>query len=272
VVEEIHATDAVARLVERPARAAVVTDFDGTLAPIVPDPATAEPIPGAVDVLVELAGRFGLVAVLSGRPVSFLQAHLPPQIVLSGLYGLEVVRDGQRSDHPGAGAWREAIADVVRSSADRGPAGMGVESKGLSLTLHYRTRPEIGPEVAAWARQQAARSGLVVRGARMSIELHPPIAADKGTALESLVDDLEAVCFIGDDMGDLPAYDALDRLAARGVQAVRVAVASSEAPPELIERADLVLDGPPEVLAFLRRLAGGAGAPAGPGDQPAAAS
>src|SRR5690606_10224881 len=108
----------------------------------------------------------------------------------------------------------------------------------------------------------------VVRGARMSIELHPPIAADKGTALESLVDDLEAVCFIGDDMGDLPAYDALDRLAARGVQAVRVAVASSEAPPELIERADLVLDGPPEVLAFLRRLAGGAGAPAGPGDQP----
>lgn len=273
MIDELDDTGAMAPLIERPARSAVVTDFDGTLSPIVPDPASARPIDGAVEALVELAGRFGLVAVMSGRPVAFLQSQLPEQIVLSGLYGLEVVRDGRRADHPGAGAWREVVADVARSSADRGPAGMVVESKGLSLTLHYRTRPEIAPEVAAWAKQQAARSGLVVRGARMSIELHPPIAADKGTALEALVADLDAVCFVGDDRGDLPAFDALDRLAQQGVHTLRVAVASSEAPTDLLDRADLVLDGPPAVLAFLRRLAGGGrAAPAGPGDQPAAAS
>src|SRR5690606_19923305 len=129
-------------------------------------------IEGAVAALDALAGRFGLVAVMSGRPVDFLAPLLPDHVVLSGLYGLEVVRDGQRSDHPGAGAWREAIADVVRISADRGPEGMVVEPKGLSLTLHYRTRPEIGPAVAAWARGQAERSGLVLRDAKMSIELH----------------------------------------------------------------------------------------------------
>jgi trehalose 6-phosphate phosphatase len=166
------------------------------------------------------------------------------------------VRDGVRTDHPDAGTWRAVVADVARGSAERGPAGMDVEPKGLSLTLHYRRHPEAADAVAAWAHEEAARSGLEVRAAKMSVELHPPIAADKGTALEALAGGFGAVCFVGDDRGDLPAYDALDRMAARGVHALRVAVASDEAPAELLARADLVLDGPPAVVALLRRLAG----------------
>lgn len=247
---------ALAPFTDRPADAAVLLDFDGTLSPIVEDPASARPLDGVTDALTRLAARFGLVAITSGRPVDFLLPLLPDGLVLSGLYGLEVVRDGQRTDRAGAGAWREVVADVVRSSADRGPDGMGVESKGLSLTLHYRSHPELAAAVAEWARQQGARSGLEVRPAKMSVELHPPIAADKGTAVEELVAGLAAVCFVGDDRGDLPAYDALDRLAARGVHALRVAVASDEAPDELIDRADLVVDGPAEVLDLLNRLAG----------------
>lgn len=248
--------DALAPFTDRPADAAVLLDFDGTLSPIVEDPASARPLDGVTDALTRLAARFGVVGITSGRPVDFLLPLLPDGLVLSGLYGLEVVRDGQRTDRAGAGAWREVVADVVRSSADRGPAGMGVESKGLSLTLHYRSHPELAAAVAEWARQQGARSGLEVRPAKMSVELHPPIAADKGTAVEELVAGLAAVCFVGDDRGDLPAYDALDRLAARGVHALRVAVASDEAPDELIDRADLVVEGPAEVLDLLNRLAG----------------
>jgi trehalose 6-phosphate phosphatase len=247
--------DALQPFADRPAAAAVVFDFDGTLAPIVQDPASARPLDGVTDALAGLAARFGLVGVLSGRPVDFLLPLLPDGLVVSGLYGLEVVRDGRRTDRAGAGAWREVVADVARSSSDRGPEGMVVEPKGLSLTLHYRTRPEIAGAVAEWARRQGARSGLEVRPAKMSVELHPPIAADKGTALEELVEGLSAVCFVGDDRGDLPAYDALDRLAARGVHALRVAVASDEAPDELIDRADLVVEGPAEVLELLHRLA-----------------
>ena len=248
--------DALRPFTDRPADAAVVLDFDGTLAPIVADPASARPLDGVTDALTRLTARMGLVGIISGRPVDFLVPLLPDGLVLSGLYGLEVVREGQRADRAGAGAWREVVADVARSSVDRGPEGMVVEPKGLSLTLHYRTRPEIAVDVAEWARQQGARSGLLVRPAKMSVELHPPIAADKGTAVEELVGSLAAVCFVGDDRGDLPAYDALDRLAARGVHALRVAVASEEAPDELIDRADLVLQGPTEVLDLLRRLAG----------------
>jgi trehalose 6-phosphate phosphatase len=249
---------ALAPLLARPGEAAVVVDFDGTLAPIVDDPAAARPAPGATDALAALAGRYGLVAVMSGRPVAFLRPLLPATIVISGLYGLEIVRDGSVADHPEAARWRPVVADVARTSQADGPPGVDVEPKGLSLTLHYRRRPDLADEVAAWAETQAAASGLEVRAAKMSVELHPPIPADKGTALEALVTGLTAVAYVGDDRGDLPAYDALDRLAAadEGTHTLRAAVASAEAPPELLARADLVLDGPAAVVDLLRRLAG----------------
>jgi trehalose 6-phosphate phosphatase len=242
-------------LVRQPDQAGLLFDFDGVLSPIVEDPDAARPLPGVVDALRDLAGRYALVGVLSGRPVDFLAPLLPEGMVISGLYGLEVVQDGTRHDHPTAGAWREAIEDVVRSSASRGPEGMRVEPKGLSLTLHYRSHPELADAVREWAETQAARSGLVVRSARMSVELHPPIEADKGTALDDLADELRALSYVGDDVGDLPAFGALDRLSSgQGVETLRVAVASDEAPAQLLDRADLVLHGPGEVLDFLHAL------------------
>jgi trehalose 6-phosphate phosphatase len=229
-------------------------DFDGTLSPIVDDPESARPLPGVAEALARLRERYELVGVLSGRTVEFLQEVLPAGLVLAGLYGLEVVSNGGRRDHPYAGAWREVIDDVAKCSASLGPQGMVVEPKGLSLTLHYRSHPDLADDVNSWAKRQAARSGLVVRPARMSVELHPPIDADKGTALEMIAQELEAVCYIGDDVGDLPAFDALDHLAQTGVHTLKVAVASDESPIALLERADLVVDGPAGVLALLHEL------------------
>jgi trehalose 6-phosphate phosphatase len=252
-------TDAEAALgpfLDRPESSVILFDFDGTLAPIVDDPLDARPVDGSVELLEALARKYMVVGAVSGRPVSFLQPLLPAGLLLSGLYGLEGVRDGVRSDHPNSGVWREVIADVAGCSADRGPEGMVVETKGLSLTLHYRTRPELAGPVQQWASQQAVRSGLVHRPARMSVELHPPIKSDKGTAVEAISEGASAVCFLGDDVGDLPAYDALDRLAARGVHTLRVAVVSDEGPDDLARRADIVLDGPLATVGLLRRLLG----------------
>lgn len=247
---------AVEPLRRRRDRAGIFTDFDGTLAEMVDDPDQARPIAGSVEALVELSERFARVGVVSGRPVSFLERFFPPTVLLAGLYGLETSLGGERRDHPLGGVWREVVDDVAAVSRARGPAGMRVESKGVSLTLHYRERPELAEAVRGWAEQQAVRSGLQARTARMSYELHPPIAVDKGTALLELAEDLEAVCFIGDDAGDLRAFDALDDLAARQVHALRVAVRSVEEPPELMARADLEVDGPAGVLGLLRRLLG----------------
>jgi trehalose 6-phosphate phosphatase len=246
--------DLFAPLRAEPQHAGVLSDFDGTLAPIVDDPASAAPLDGVGDLLGSLAERYALVALLSGRPVAFLQPHVPRSVVLSGLYGLEVVEHGRRTDHPSAAAWREVVDDVVAVARVDGPEGMRVEPKGFSLTLHFRGRPDVEPAVRAWAEQQAARSGLVLRSARMSFELHPPIEADKGTALRDLIGGLHAVCFIGDDYGDLPAFDQLDVLQTSGVSTVRAAVRSNESPAELLERADIVVDGPAGAAGLLRAL------------------
>lgn len=241
-------------LVGDPGRAGLFCDFDGTLSEIIDEPDLAHPIDGLPDLLGELATRLGVVGVLSGRPVSFLEPLFPPTVLLAGLYGLESLVDGERRDHPVGGTWREVIDDVASSSIAHGPPGMRVEEKGLSLTLHFRTHPELEDEVHEFAARQGARSGLEVRRARMSVELHPPIAVDKGTALEELAKDLTAVCFVGDDVGDLPAFDALDSLAAGGVETLRIAVRSAEESSELIERADVLVEGPPGVCSMLRDL------------------
>jgi trehalose 6-phosphate phosphatase len=92
--------------------------------------------------------------------------------------------------------------------------------------------------------------------ARKSFELRPPVDRDKGTIVEAAASGLRAACFIGDDQGDLAGFDALDRLANRGVHAVRVAVQSAESPPALLTRADVIVDGPDGALAWLKALDG----------------
>lgn len=232
-----------------PASAGILTDFDGTLAPIVDDPASAVALPGAVDELRRLAARYAVVGVVSGRPVSYLRQRLGDDLRLSGLYGLEGLEGGHPVESPLAAAWRPAVDAAIAAAFDR--FADAVEPKGLSLTLHFRTRPELADDIRAWAADEAARSGLVVRAAKASVELHPPVSADKGTVVEQAAAGLRAVCFLGDDVGDLPAFDALDRIDAH---TVRVAVRTEEAPAEMLERADLVVDGPEGALEVLRGL------------------
>lgn len=242
------------RLRTEPSRCVVLTDFDGTLAPIVDDPAAARPLAGTDTVLTALAARLADVVVISGRPLDFLTVHLPDTVSIVGLYGLEGRRHGERWRHPDAERWRDVVGEVAALAATGGPSGMRVEPKGLSLTLHYRDQPEAATAVARFARELGTRSGLEVRAARMSVELHPPVPTDKGTVVEQLAATAEVALFAGDDTGDIAAFDALDHLADRGVEGVRVAVRSDEAPADLLDRADLVVDGPAAVLDLFRSL------------------
>jgi trehalose 6-phosphate phosphatase len=237
-----------------PASSVVVVDFDGTISPIVDDPAAAAPFGDVVTVLERLTERGITVAVVSGRPLEFLLTHFPPSIDLVGLYGLEGLEGGKRWEHPNGGVWRETMADIATLARCNGPEGMFVELKDLSITLHYRGEPEIGPQVMSYAAIQAERAGLRTRPARMSVELHPPIDIDKGQVVERLALDARAVLFVGDDVGDLTAFDALDALASEGLHTVKVAVDSDEGPPDLIQRADLVVHGPAEVRDLLASI------------------
>jgi trehalose 6-phosphate phosphatase len=243
---------------DHPDRAGVFCDFDGTLAPIVEDPAEARPHPKAVEVLDRLGRRFARVGVVSGRPLAFLDDRLGGHgLTLSGLYGLETRRGDEFVPDEEAERWRPAVTELIGRAPGEVPDGVHFEPKGLSVVVHFRTHPASARAAEEWAETEAARTGLVVHPGRMSFELRPPVATSKGSSVAAMLDGVDTACFLGDDTGDLPAFDALDELAARGGRAVRVAVESEEAPAELLERADLVADGPGEVVALLARLASG---------------
>lgn len=244
---------------ERPGTSAVITDFDGTLSPIVLDPDAARPLPGAVETLHALAATYGRAVVVSGRPARFLAEHLRiaecPRLVAYGLYGLEWTDGEHVIEHRDAEQWRPVVEAAVAAARAEAPTDVTVEHKGLALTLHVRVAPKEADWAAGWVVSQAAETGLVVHPARKSFELRPPMTVDKGTVVADLVQDMTAACFIGDDVGDLPAYDALDVAAeSDGVHALRVAVRSAEAPPDLLERADIKVDGPQGALDLLRQL------------------
>ena len=237
-----------------PDTSGVFTDFDGTLSEVVADPAAARPVPGAVEVLQSLATSYARVAVISGRPVAFLLDTFGPDLFLSGLYGLEEVRDGVRVEHPDAARWRSVIDEVVHEASAGAPPGARIEPKGLSVTVHYREHPEQREAIEAWVQAAAGGHGLDVRPARQSVELHPPVEADKGTVLGAVAAGLQRVCFLGDDIGDLPAFTALDRLRGAGTETVKVGVVGSETPPEVLAAADLTVEGPAGALSLLRSL------------------
>jgi len=248
----------LAPLLEAPSEAGVFCDFDGTVARIVSDPAGARPLEGVVPALAALATRFAVVGVISGRPGAFLQEHLGGHgLFLSGLYGLETVTGGKVQAADEANRWRPVVEGVAERADAEMASGVTVERKGLSVTLHFRNDPEREAEVRPWAERAAADTGLVVHPARMSYELRPPVRRDKGTVLEEVARGLGAACFLGDDRGDLEAFDALDRLASSGTSTLRVVVDSAETPPDLRERADLMVPGPEGALALLHRLLDG---------------
>ncbi len=234
-------------------------DFDGTLSPIGEDPQAVVPVPGAVDALAALVGETALVAVVSARPVGFLGDRLGhvPGLHLHGLYGLEYSADGGRTvtTAPEAVPYLPLIARIVDEARAMFPTAL-IEDKRLSCALHYRTTPDLRTAIEEWAAAQADAYGLKLQHGRMVVELKPPVDTDKGAVVRTAAQSLSGAWYFGDDLGDLPAYAALDELAGRpGFHAVRVAIANADgAVVPLIERADLRLAAPEQVPPLLRAV------------------
>jgi trehalose 6-phosphate phosphatase len=281
-IQETHPTDsplpthttprgreALAAILAEPRGAVVGLDFDGTLAPIVENPEDARAHPQALSVLAELAPKVASVAVVTGRPAEvavrnggFAGVAGLERLAVLGHYGAERwdARTGTVSapaPHPGVAAVRAGLPAVLEA-AGAGP-GIWVEEKGRAVAVHTRRAQD--PQAAFEALRRplaelAARHGLIVEPGRMVLELRPP-GMDKGVALTEYVREIgaEAVLYAGDDLGDLPAFAAVEKLRSDGVPGLLVASGSSEV-TELSARADLVVDGPAGVVGLLRALSG----------------
>jgi len=256
-------TATIDALVEHPAETVILSDFDGSLSPIVERPGEAVPHSAAFDALAALVGRIGRVGIVSGRPIAFLAEQLPvPGLVYAGLYGMEVMVDGERRVDPAVLPFADAVA-AAADEADERLAGTIVERKaGVSVTLHWRTTPDRADEVIALAADLAARHGLAQFPTRSAVELRPPLAIDKGTAVDALVAGFSVAAFAGDDTGDLAAFAALDRAVVDGriARACRIGVRSPEMPEALPDAVDCLVDGPAglvELLAAVGRAVAG---------------
>ena len=196
--------------VDDAARAALLLDFDGSIAPIVDDPADATPLPRWSTRCARCVPVLARVAVVSGRTVDFLAAALPfDGITLVGLYGLERSVHGITTVDPRAEPWIAPIA-AAADAAEAALPGLLVERKGnLCVTIHFRTAPERGDDARAVADELARRYGIdAPQRGRMAVELRPPVPVDKGTVVEELTAGAAVAAFAGDDAGDLPAFAA----------------------------------------------------------------
>ncbi|MGO4632617.1 trehalose-phosphatase [Streptomyces sp. 2RAF24] len=262
--------DGLAALLARPEKAVVALDFDGTLAEIVPDPERARAHPGAVPALAALAPRVASVAVVTGRPAGVAVryggfAGVPglEHLVVLGHYGAErwdavTGTVHAAAPHPGVASVRAELPGFL----DRIGAwpGTWIEEKGRAVAVHTRRADD--PQGAFEALKGplgdlATHHGLVLEPGRMVLELRPP-GMDKGVALADYVHELGAgsVLYAGDDLGDLPAYAAVEKLRSDGTPGLLVCSASaSESVPDLADRADLTVPGPAAVVELLAALA-----------------
>ena len=234
------------RFRSEPEQAAVLLDIDGTLAPIVKRPEEAAVPAETRAELQRLTGRYGLVACVSGRTSQDARALVGVDgVEYAGVHGLEGDPEAERFK-PQLQAFAERIAWPWR-----------VESKaGITLAFHYReaTDQQDAERRAREVAQAAEDAGLRAQQGRRIVEVGPPVEVDKGTAVHRLLDGrpLTRALYAGDDTTDLDAFRGLDEA---GLDvALKVSVGSPEMNPALLTRADLVVDGPGELLRLLKTL------------------
>ena len=246
-------------------------DFDGTLSPIVEDPEHAVIHPDAPAALVDLAAQVRAVVVITGRParqvvelggLDAVADALAPgaRLAVLGQYGYERWDSETRaftSPEPPRGlqAFRDELPRLLEAQH---AVGALVEEKGLAVAVHTRRLPDAKE---AFVRLEAAlgdaaeRHGLTLEPGRLVLEVRAP-GMHKGIALESALEDYRGggVLFVGDDLGDLEAFEAGRSLRGRGVPALLVC-SSSEEQEALAEQADVVVGGPAGVVSLLQTFA-----------------
>jgi trehalose 6-phosphate phosphatase len=261
--------DALAPLTADPARAAVLLDIDGTLAPIVrhaddahvPEPTRAP--------LIAIAKRYGLVACISGRRATTARRIVSlGSITYVGNHGTEILRGGQSEPevNPDVAAWGRRVREFAEEQLRRDDLHrlrIRPEDKDVIFGFHYRGAPDEDAAEAAVRElaERAEAAGFATHWGRKILEVRPPVELHKGLGIDRLLEsaDVDVALYAGDDRTDIDAFEALRAAVSAGKlrEVVCLGVRSDETPPELEAAADLLVDGPLGVRAVLELLAAG---------------
>jgi trehalose 6-phosphate phosphatase len=246
-------------------------DFDGTLSPIVEDPHAAVIHPDAPAVLTDLAAQVRAVVIVTGRParqvvelgrLDAVADSLPDgsELAVMGQYGLERWDSRTRdftSPAPPAGlqAFRDELPGLL---ADNGAGEALVEEKGLAVAVHTRRLPdaqEAFDRLLTALTDAAEQHELQLEPGRLVLEVRAA-GMHKGLAIATALHEHEGggVLFVGDDLGDLEAFEAVRSLGEEGLPTLLV-YSTSEEQAALAELSDVIVDGPAGVVALLESFA-----------------
>lgn len=239
-------------------RLGLISDVDGTLSPIVARPEDARVTARNLELLAKLADELTLVALISGRGAEDVKQLVDlPGIIYVGNHGLERWKDGETTFAGEALAFKPAVLAALNELKSLKSAGINLEDKGITVSLHYRQSPtpeEFVQEQKTFLESIASKHGLTLSQGRKVFEFKPPVQLDKGSALRQLVEEsnLDAVIYLGDDTTDVAALKAARKLRETGsVEAWGIGVQSDEVPTEVEATADLLASGVADVEDFL---------------------
>ena len=261
--------DELIRLLRLP-RAGLLTDIDGTIAPIAPTPAAARVDDNARRALRRLLPRLTLVAALTGRRAAEgAELVAIPDLPVVGNHGMEMLADGMLTVDPTVAPYAAPVHRVIeRLRAAPLPPGTILEDKGPTASVHYRLAPNI-PEARATLfallTPLTAAEGLLLTEGRALIEIRPPVPVHKGHALRRIAEDhnLDAIVMFGDDLTDVDAFVMLRDLRSAGEVAgmsVGVVAPDGTAPHEVLTSVDAIATGVTGIAALLTAVADAFGA------------
>jgi trehalose 6-phosphate phosphatase len=260
-------SEALRPLTDAPEKSAVFCDVDGTLAPIVEQAELARVPESTSRLLGALGRRYAIVACVSGRSATEARRLVGVgSVAYAGYHGAELLLPGMAG--PQQMPELEAGADRVRRFALARDEGsdlrllrIRLEDKGPIFAFHWRGVPdeEAARERIEEVAEEAEEEGLRTHWGRKVLEVRPSVEIEKGQAVRNILEGrtVRAALFAGDDRTDVDGFTALEELAADGEleTLVRVGIASEDGPPEVVSRADLVVEGVAGFSEVLKALA-----------------
>jgi len=242
-------------------RLGLISDIDGTISPLAERPEEARVSAGCHEQLSILSQKLVLVALVTGRAAADARRMVNlPGIVYIGNHGLEEWRDGASIILPQAARFAHRIPDAMRRIQSQvNIDGLLYENKGVTGSIHYRLTPD--PDAARKKIMTAVEPlseifDFRVTEGRMVIEIRPPVDIDKGVAVERLVNSnkLTGVIYLGDDLTDVDAFQAVRRLRETGMLGLALGVIDTDTDPAVKYNSDWLLHGVGEVERFLSDL------------------
>lgn len=240
---------------------ALLSDVDGTISPLAATPWQARITPRARDLLARLSTHI-VVGLISGRDLGDLQRMVGlPDLVYVGLHGLAWRIAGADELVPEAAAYRRFTLEAAAELAHlKRIDGLVLEVKTVGVAIHYRNvrRPAAARfEIVRAVASSPAAGKFELHDAIRVVELRPPVGVTKGVAVERLTRrfGLRALLYLGDDLTDVDAFEAVRRLReAHSLAAYGLAVVHAEAAPAVAAAADFTLTGVEGVEQFLAEL------------------